>query len=374
MKPLVLVLVLAAAAPAAAQEPARCAAEAARSVGATVTRSTERFALPGRPELEAYTFPRESCVAFLAVSRPAQDLGLRILAPSGLELARDTAARAWAYASHCGVAGQRVQVIVSSPHRGRFALVTLEGAPPERPDLGRRVGACFAGEPGRARGPVAHRSPRESERALAGAAARVVERFGWPAPRIEHGRLRAGRASATLGVEAGRCYLIVVRSSDPTVVAEARVGTERWRTPPHRRALLRECPSVDGLLEVFVGGAGEAAYAMAVAELPRPRWAPPASAGAAALAPIGEPRALERFHLRVGERMGVTHAVDGCATLMAVPASGDLADLRLRVRDGPSDESGDPSSAVHVCRSGTLSLEVRAARGAGEVWLLEWPR
>lgn len=370
------VLLLAIAAPAVAQEPPACAERAARAIGATVASSSERFALPGRPEIEGYTYRSESCVAFLAVSRPEQDLDLRVLTPSGLELERDTSARAWAYATHCGVAGQRVQVVVSSPTRGRFALVALEGAPPERPDLGRQLGRCFAGEPGRAAEPVGHRSVPESAEGLAAAAARVVERLGWPEPRVEHGRLRDGRASLTLGVEAGRCYLIVGRSTDPTVVVEGLVGPDRWRTPPHRRALLRECPSVDGLLEVFVGGAADAAFALAVADLPRPAWAPSSSVGAAALAPMAEePRIVDRFHLRAGERLRASHAVSGeCATLMAVPATGDLADLRLRVAGGPSDESADPAAAVHVCPGERVALEVRAERGAGAVWLVEWVR
>lgn len=373
--PLALFLALVAA-PVAAQGPLRCAETAAEAIGATVVERAEAFALPGRPEPEPFTYRAESCVAFLAVSRPEQDLDLRILAPSGLELARDTAARAWAYASHCGVGGQQVRAVVDSTTRGHFALLVLRGAPPERPDLGRQVGACFAGEPGRASEPVAHRSPPDSESSLAGAAARVVERLGWPEPRIEHGRLREGRARSTFGVEAGQCYLIAVRSSDPTVVAEAVVGSERWRTPPHRRAILRECPAVDGLLELFVGGARDAAYAVAIAQLPRPSWAPSSSVGAAALATIAdEPRIVSRFHLRAGESMALSHVVSGgCATLMALPAAGNLADLRLQVDGGPSDRSPDPASTVHVCPAGPLELRVRAARGEGAVWLLEWVR
>ncbi len=367
-----------AATPVAAQESLRCAEDAAEAIGATVLERHEHFALPGRSEPEPYTYRSESCVAFLAVSRAEQDLDLRVLAPSGLELERDTAARAWAYASHCGVAGQEVQAVVETPTRGRFALVVLQGAPPERPDLGRRVGECFAGEPGRASEPVAHRNPPENERTLAAAATAVVEALGWPHPRVEHGRLRARRWRTSFGVEAGRCYLIAVRSSDATVVAEAVVGDERWRTPPHRRAILRECPSVDGMLELSVGGGGDgdAAVAVAIAELPRPSWAPPSSAGAAALASaVDEPRVLERFHLRAGQRMPVSHTVGGeCATVMAVPADGDLADLRLRVAGGPDDRSPDPAATVHVCPDGPLDLEVRATRGDGTVWLLEWPR
>ncbi len=105
-------------------------------------------------------------------------------------------------------------------------------------------------------------------------------------------------------------------------------------------------------------------------------WAPPSSAGAAALASaVDEPRVLERFHLRAGQRMPVSHTVGGeCATVMAVPADGDLADLRLRVAGGPDDRSPDPAATVHVCPDGPLDLEVRATRGDGTVWLLEWPR
>lgn len=361
------------AAPATAQP---CATRAAADMGAVVLERSERFALPGRPEVFPYTYPAESCVAFLAVSRPEQDLDLRVLAPSGLELAHDTASRAWAYGSHCGVAGQRVHATVSTASRGHFQLLVLQGAPPDRPDLGRRIGDCFAGEPGRANEPVAHRSPPEDERALAGAVERVVESFGWPAPRVEHGRLRNGRSSTTLGMEAGRCYLVVVRSTDPTVVAEATLPGERWRTPPHRRAVLRGCPPVDAAAELFIGGAQDAAYAIGVAELPRPDWAPPSSLGAAAVAPSrGEPRLVARFHLREGERMPIDLAPSStCVTLAAVPAGGDLADLRLSVVGGPSDASPDPAATVHLCGSGPRTLQVRAAHGSGSAWILEWAR
>lgn len=366
-------LLSAGATTAVAQE---CVEQAARSLGAEIVEHHEGFALPGRPEVFAYTYPAESCVAFLAVSRPAQDLDLQVLAPSGLELARDTASRAWAWSSHCGVAGQRVHATVRTPTRGRFALAVLRGAPPERPDLGRRVGACFAGEPGRATDAVDHRNPPEESRDLAGAVERVAVGLGWPAPRIEHGRLRGGRASATYGVEAGRCYLVVVRSTDATVVAEAVVGGERWRTPPHRRGVVRGCPGVDGTLEVFIGGGREAGYAIGVAELPRPEWAPPSSAGAAALAPAeGEPRVLARVHLRPGDRMPVAVEPSAdCVSLAAVPADGDLSDLRLAVTGGPSDESPDAMATVHLCGSGARQVELRAARGTGTGWLVEWVR
>ncbi len=361
------------AAPASAQE---CAQRAAEALGAEILEHDERFALPGQPEVFPYTYPAESCVAFLAVSRPEQDLDLRVLAPSGLELGRDTASRAWAYGSHCGVAGQRVHATVTTHTLGHFELLVLRGAPPERPDLGRRIGDCFAGEPGRANDPVAHRSPAEDERALSGAVERVARALGWPEPRTEHGRLREGRATTTLGVEAGRCYLIVVRSTDPTVVAEGVLPTARWRTPPHRRAILRGCPDVDAPLEVFVGGAHDAAYAIGIAELSRPDWAPPSSEGAAALAPrSGEPRLVGRFHLRAGERMALEVTTSSeCVTLAAVPANGDLADLRLSVEGGASDPSPDPASMVHLCGQERRQVEVRAARGEGVGWLLEWER
>ncbi|MBO6937258.1 MAG: hypothetical protein JJ863_19965 [Deltaproteobacteria bacterium] len=371
---LLTLALVAVAAPAGAQD---CAERAAEAIGADVLERNERFALPGRPEIFPYTYPAESCVAFLAVSRPEQDLDLHVLAPSGLELERDTAHRAWAYGSHCGVAGQRVHATVSTHVQGRFELLVLRGAPPERPDLGRRIGDCFSGEPGRANDPVAHRSPEEDERELTGAVERVAVGLGWPTPRTEHGRLRDGRASSTLGVEAGRCYLVVVRSTDPTVVAEAVLPGDRWRTAPHRRAILRGCPDVDATLELFVGGAADAAYVVGIAELPRPSWAPPSSAGAAALATWGaEPRIVGRFHLRAGDRMAVTHEPGGeCVTLSAVPASGDLGDLRVSIVGGSSDPSPDAASMVHHCgHDGALALEVGAARGAGEGWLLEWTR
>ena len=352
-----------------------CPGRAAAALEAEIADRSERFALPGRPEVFAYTYSLESCVAFLAVSRPEQDLNLRVLAPSGLELARDTAPRAWAYASHCGVAGQRVHAVVSTPTRGQFELLVLRGAPPDRPDLGRRIGACFAGEPGRAADTAGHHSPPEDEGALAGAVERIVEALGWPAPRVEHGRLRGGRSRLSVGVEAGRCYLVVVRSSDPTVVVEGRMSGGRWTTPPHRRAVLRECPSRDARLELLVAGGGDAGFAVGIAELPRPAWGPPSSAGAAALAPIpAEPELLSRFHLRRGDRIEVELEVAECVTLAAVPADGDLSDLRLSVEGGPSDPSPDPASLVHLCAAGTHRVELRAARGGGMAWLLGWPR
>ena len=265
--------------------------------------------------------------------------------------------------------------MVSTPTRGRFDLLVLRGAPPERPDLGRRIGECFAGEPGRAAEAVGHQSPAEDERALEGAVERVVESFGWPAPRIEHGRLRDGRSRLAMGVEAGRCYLVVVRSSDPTVVAEAVMPGDRWRTPAHLRGVLRECPSVDAQLELFIGGSGDAAFAMGIAELPRPEWAPPSSMGAAALAPMAtEPEILSRFHLRGGEQVEVEVEAATCVTLAAIPADGDLSDLRLAVDGGPSDPSPDPASLVHLCGEGTRTVELRAARGSGTAWIVGWPR
>ena len=362
---------------AARAEVDECVDAAAQELGARVERRELAFLLPGEPAVFTHRYAGEGCVAFLAVSRPSQDLDLQVLASSGLELARDTAQRAWAYASHCGVAGQRVHLSVRSHTRGRFAFAVLSGAPPERPDLGRRVGACFAGEPGRAEAPSAH-ALTPTEDPLGPLLEGIVRDQGWPTPAIQHGRLREGRGSVRLGVEAGRCYLVVARSTDPTLFAEAWLANERWRSPPHRRAILRGCPTVDGELEVGLGGRGDAAYAIAVASLPLPADAPANGAGAAALAVLAESAGgasavvVRRVHLTRGERITLDHAPAApCVSLSAIPASGDLADVRLRVVGGPHDASPDPESTVHVCVEGPLRLEVSAIRGAGTAWVLE---
>ena len=70
-------------------------------------------------------------------------------------------------------------------------------------------------------------------------------------------------------------------------------------------------------------------------------------------------------------------AAGECVTFAAVPANGDLADLRLSVARGPSDPSPEPASMVHLCgrgRGATETVEISAARGAGVGWLLEWVR
>ena len=360
---------------AARAEVDECVDAAAQELGARVERREGAFLLPGEPAVFTHRYASEVCVAFIAVSRPSQDLDLQVLASSGLELARDTAQRAWAYASHCGVAGQRVQLSVRSHSRGRFAFAVLSGAPPERPDLGRRVGACFAGEPGRAEPPSEH-ALTPTDDPLGPLLEGIVRDQGWPAPTIQHGRLREGRGSVRLGVEAGRCYLVVARSSDPTLFAEAWLANERWRSPPHRRAILRGCPTVDGELEVGLGGRGDAAYAIAVASLPLPADAPANGAGAAALAVLqeraGEATVVRRVHLMRGENITLDHTPGTpCVSLSAIPASGDLAGVRLRVVGGPHDASPDPESTVHVCGEEALRLEVSATRGAGTAWVLE---
>ena len=340
----------------AAQAPeAACARLGAEAVGAGVERLEEAFALPGRPEVFVHDYAEATCVVFLAVSRPSQDLDLQVLGSSGLELGRDDASRPWAWAAHCGAAGQRIAVSVSTRVRGRFALAVLRGAPPERPDLGRRVGGCFAGERGRSADRDARGGGEPSDDELGEMAGRLVVERG--EPELRHGRLREGRATVAVGVEAGRCYSVAARSDEPGLHIEGDLAGVRWRTPPNRRAILEACPEVDGELEIWLDGLGDARFVVAIASAePAPR-------------PDG---LVARLHLEAGESIRLEHRPGApCVTLRAEPVGEEPIDLRLRVLGGPSDTQPAPKAEVHVCAPGSVQLEVQAARGGGSVVVSE---
>ncbi|MAQ13301.1 MAG: hypothetical protein CMN30_00675 [Sandaracinus sp.] len=357
---------------------AECARAGARSAGGAVRSLETRFALPARPEVFRLRFDSEECLVFLGVSRPSQDLDLSVHATSGLELARDDAPRAWAWAGLCGLPGQEVAVTVRTRTRGRFAFAVLAGAPMERPDLGRRVGRCFAGEPGRAaerdeRGDadlddadlasMARRLAVGEDAAAPGAGEPDAVNQGAAEPEVRHGRLREGRAQLRIGVEAGRCYRIAGRSDRPGLYLEGDVAGSRWRTPPHERAIIGGCPVVDGELELWLDGPGDARFVVAVAS-----WR----------AEAVEPHVVARVHLLDGERIALPHRPSApCVTLRAQGggaghgAERGVRDLRMRIRGGPRDARPSPTAEVHVCDPGPLWIEVRSVAGRGTVDIIE---
>jgi hypothetical protein len=196
-------------------------------------------------------------------------------------LAEDANVDARPWVRFCGARGLRLVVTtVMYNGQGEVGLLAVAGAPPQLPDLGRTVGACFATSGGTRRPAARIGAPPPGPRLIdaAGAVGEELVALGYVArgdPQTGH--IEEGlRDARSILVEGGRCYAVSVVGDegvgDLDLFVRTPSGLEVGRDDTRRASgVVRLCPEQSGELVAEVRMyAGSGAYVLTthVADLP----------------------------------------------------------------------------------------------------------
>lgn len=349
----------------------------------------ETFFLPvGELHSGARRLRRPRCLTVLATAtNPAASVDGVLRSDSGLELATDGPSTPHAALRFCGAAGVTLRWTLQVSAPTEVTLAVLSGVPWPLPDLGREVGACFAGAPGlRAPEPdLGPPPPTHSAQQRAESFSARQRGRGYVPERREVLALSEGRARHSIRLRAGRCYAVGAFPRIGALDLALRTERDGELAADRRRAVdasLVVCPERSGqgaLILHDAGGANEAELVV----LSQPAEGPPGLRGAALRAWVETrarygPLEVEGWlHLQAGESVERPVELAGCGVAAAIRAAeAGGARFELQLLDGAGRvvaSSSRPQVPVRYCARGPHRLRVRMRRGAGRVLLARTP-
>ena len=209
------------------RDPERCMVAATplfEELGAQVVEGRTWFLREGRVASYRHRFRASECVGFFAVGHTGVlDLDLALFTTTGIELGRDVAVDAHPYIRYCGASElDVVAVLHAAKGRGEVRLAVFENAPSQLPELGRRLGRCFAsavgvGTPHVDVGSEPEGPPVDQAYALAGEPVRLAGFQEDASQRSEHDIPTHSRVERNVQLQRGVCYTALAVGG-PTVI------------------------------------------------------------------------------------------------------------------------------------------------------------